>query len=228
MKRTFRLLLLVGVAVALATPLPAQQRLELTSASPHGSVTGWGVYVGPYRGMLVNEPGTPSLDMFCVDFNNAISVGQQWDANFWNLAGDLSGTRFGAMYQAAARLMYRKAAWLASQMDTENLANKSEWKYIHAAMWHTMTCASGTCAPSAAVGNADVQHWLNMADDVQNYGTINLAEWSVVTDVSTVNGVGGVQEYLTRNVVPEPETILLLGTGLLIIGIGVLRGRPFG
>ncbi|MDH4044846.1 MAG: PEP-CTERM sorting domain-containing protein, partial [Gemmatimonadota bacterium] len=49
---------------------------------------------------------------------------------------------------------------------------------------------------------------------------VNASEWMVITDAS-----GSTQEFITRNVVPEPETIILLVSGLMAIGaVAYFRG----
>lgn len=225
MRKLIRGILVLGLLAGVAAPAAAQVRMQLLSGAPYGAVTGWGAYVGPYRGAMISEPGSPQIDVFCVDYLNGVSINQQWDANFRSLAGDLTGTRFGE----AARLKYIQAAWLSSQFA---LQPQSSWKNIHAAIWLTMTCPS--CQPAAATGNVDVQAWMAKAQDANNFSKVNLAEWSVVTDVRTIGGTtdqqgnivvgtGGVQEYLTRTVVPEPGTLLLFGTGLLLIGLVAWR-----
>jgi len=218
MRKMLRGILMLGVLAALTAPVSAQVRMRMLSANPYGTVTGWGVYVGPYRGAMISEPGSPQIDIFCVDFNNGISLGQEWNANFWGLSGNLSSTRFGALFGAAAQQKYRQAAWLALKFAERP---KTEWSKIHAAIWHTMTCP--TCRPTSAVGDAAVLSWITQSQQQANWSTVNMAEWSVVTDVRTVNGVGGVQEYLTHNVVPEPGTVLLFGTGALLLGFVAWR-----
>ena len=67
-----------------------------------------------------------------------------------------------------------------------------------------------------------------------NYNSINGNDWTVVTDqcVTQVghNGAGTgasdncSQEFLTHNVVPEPASMILMGTGLLaFVVVGVTR-----
>ena len=226
MKSLFRLLAAAAVIGAAPAATAAQTvDMKFVTGAPYGTVSGWNVLVGPYRGQMVSEPGAPMVDIFCIDFNNAVRANQTWTANVFHLAGNLSQTRFGLLYggfmnAAAIQGMYRQAAWLSTQFAVKP---QTEWKFIHAAIWHTTSCPGGSCRPTGAVGNTAVLQYLN--DAQSNAHTVNLAEWSVLTDQVTSNnaGVGGVQEYLVRNVVPEPETILLLGTGLLLLGFGVIR-----
>ncbi len=49
---------------------------------------------------------------------------------------------------------------------------------------------------------------------------IDLNQWTVVTDV-----YGHSQEFLIQNVVPEPETLLLFGSGLLGLAFVAYRRR---
>lgn len=169
-------------------------------------------YIGPYTVQLYSgAPGQPSFDAYCVDFFNSISIGTIWDANVSSLAGNLSLTRFGT----AARTRYQKAAWLATQFAT---SSTSQWDALHAAIWQFMT----PDRPAPAIGQTAVDIWKTAAD--ANYAGINLDDWVVLTDVRTINGVGGTQEYLARGTVtPEPETYVMLSIGLAFIGFGLYR-----
>ena len=212
-----RSLILTAAVVSFALPLAAQEHLQMQSANPYGTVVAWGTYVGPYRAQVLSQPGMPTIDVYCVDYLNHISIGQQWYANFSKLDGSLGNTRNawyggGGYNEAAARIRYQKAAWLASQFDK---TSQSQWGGIHAAIWQLTTPGY----PSGSYSSASP--WINLANT--NYGSVNLSEWSVVTDVNTYQGVGGVQEYLVHTVVPEPLTIALVGTGLA--GIGMARRR---
>jgi hypothetical protein len=68
-------------------------------------------------------------------------------------------------------------------------------------------------------GNADVQNWLLMAG--QNYGTINLNNFEIVTNVGPLTLNGQVQEFIVPT--PEPGTLALLVCGMLALCLHLIR-----
>lgn len=201
---------LAVLAVSAPRALSAQaETVRLTGVGERVVVNG--VYVGNYT---LATPGIPSLDVYCVDFLNAVRVNDEWDANFSPLIGDLDQTRRGE----SARNLYHKAAWLTTQF-SKNL--KREWGAIHAAIWYTMAPNPETVTAlrqsnwyrwQGTNGLTTVQYWLNQAE--ANYRNIHPGNFVIITDESAAGrNTGGKQEYMT--VVPEPATMFLVGSGLL-------------
>jgi hypothetical protein len=224
---------LILTALALATtalPTAAQTRqVTLNRAWSWGATSGTtygGVYIGPYG---ASSPGLPNFDVFCVDFVNSVRVGDTWTARFTSLADLMGGsglddTRWGQRYLGAPLSypdpvpLYQKAAWLATQFATHS---KTAWPGIHQAIWRQFTS-------SPTWTGTDYTTWMANANTAASNGSFDNIDWKywyVVTDVNTVHGTGGKQEYLTY-ITPEPGTLLLLATGLaVVIGYAVVSRR---
>ena len=217
MKVVFRTLLAALVLAVAAVPAAAQtETLKFTNA---GSTTWNGVYVGPYQAKVLSEPGQPTIDVFCVDYQHHVSMNQVWDATFSNVMGDLGNTRAGLTYgQAAAREMYQQAAFLTT-MYASNPANTAA---INSAIWNIFNSASPDKSGTGVTSSA---YWATYA--ANNYATAGLDyhTFAVVTDVNFRQG--GTQEFLTNvTATPEPSTYLLMASGLAgLAGVGYRRRR---
>jgi hypothetical protein len=194
-------------------------------------VGGFGVQVGPYTGQMTSYPGNPLITIYCVDYLHGISTNTTWSANVSRLnVADIGDTRLGiAGDDSSALSRYRKAAWLASQF-TSNQTTAS-WRQIHSAIW-TIVIAGDD--PTKQYYN-QYGSWIKLANDAEasGYAGFDFREWAVLTDVRSGQpgsdvAVGlqpGVQEYLVRmTVTPEPETIIMLLSGMLILALVWRRG----
>lgn len=214
-----RRLLASALFLSATATVQAQTNLQFMSGPPSPAVTAYGYYVGPFNGTITSDPARPRIDLFCVDVLNAINWGHSWTANMSNLAGDLSQTRHGN----AKEVQYKKAAYLASLYAG---SPTSQWGGIQSAIWDLLNPGQG----GPALNNSAELVWLAQANTWWTSGaasSFDFSRWTVVTEVGAAGVVSGrgTQEFLTTGVTPEPETWVLMGTGLImIVGFAMRRG----
>jgi hypothetical protein len=177
----------------------------------------FGYYVGPYYGTLNDS----SVDLFCVDLANEVSIGEIWQANLSMIAdgSDLSLTRYGG--RAEALTLYQEEAWLTEQFATEPA---SEYGDIQATMWQLFNPDTAP-RPSSS-------YWLDQTKN--SYAGADYSAFRVVTNLGPVAPTGQVQEFLTRvdmdahlpndtAPTPEPSTCVLVGFTLMGLGVALKR-----
>lgn len=217
--------LIASSLVFAAATVDAQATIKFQSTLPNPRVTAYGYYVGPFWGTVTSDPTRPVIDLYCVDVLNQITWGQTFRAKYSNLAsGNLSQTRHGN----AKVDQYRQAAYLASQFNAPGV-NTNQWGGIQAAMWNLLNPGYPHGGRNANIGTTEA-YWLAQASSWYSSGaaqTFDFSKWTIVTDVNAagVRSGAGVQEFLTTGVTPEPETWVLMGTGvILIVGWALRRG----
>jgi hypothetical protein len=209
----FRLLGLFVVGMILVPFAYADGSVQMVFQGVNGANDGQ-YYVSPYYGTMNGQ----TVTLFCDDIINDVSFGQTWWANVTNLdtavsTNNFSQTRYGGVSVSAVfsnpALAYEEAAWLTTQF----ASNPGDLVNLQYALWDIMNPGS------RGNGNDDVEDWLELAS--QNYGTINLSDFSIVTNCGPLTLTGQVQEFIVQT--PEPGTLALLLCGMLAVCLMLMR-----
>jgi len=162
-----------------------------------------GEFAGPYQATLNGNP----ITMVCMSFDRNVREGQIWEVTVNEItASGVANALYGA--QANALLKYQQAAFLMDQL----ALNPNEEGAIQTAIWTIFSSAT----PSFPGADA----WLVLAQN-QNFSGYDFSRFRILTPNDRSSG--GPQENLTT--VPEPATLLLLGSGLTAIAAKVRRRR---
>ena len=218
-------IILYGLALIFGQPLAAQTQTSPTFAPnvPNKSMwnytfkKGSGVtgtwsgapQVGPYIG---HTPTGAAFTLYCVDQANYIWSGYKANVLVSNIGvGDISGTRLDGVADHAtygsSLDRYQKSAYLASLY----FANMGSWSPIQAAIWTIMT--PSFLNPNAASDGTNTLLENAQAADLTGF---DFSTWNVLTPYKD-GEITNKQEMVAQSVVPEPQTYLLLFSGLIFM-----------
>ena len=220
-------LLIASCVVAFLVCCPALQAIQTITVGNTYAYTppsGTSPNVGPYSATITPSPG--NLLVFCLDGNINGANGSGTLYAFSSLAGTQT---------AMLNKDEEEAAFLASYdlwVDpTHTAANVNAYDGpIQLAIWYIMGTLPSTLTVSSTVNTAAWAYVVKAQNAVAANPTLFAAGSTFMNSVQIWMPTTGTQRFITVGIepppgVPEPSTIVFLGTGLLLLALGRIRLR---
>ena len=171
-------------------------------------------YVLPYQ---VTIDGRTQL-VTCIDFLDDVNFGDVWQANLLTTAQAAASGFFGAAGTLGA---YERTAWLSAQ----TYSNTAQQIGLQHAIWNVFSSVSSTPETVSYAASAD-------AAAASGYANFDFSGFRFIQEVGAVaGGAGTKQTFVFRtspispstptadSAAPEPDTLGLIGAGLVLLGL---------